>query len=87
MALPSIRVRTATAQLDTGLTAGTQYVAQHVGGSRVRYCNHPTDPTSAEVGWFLLREGEFIIFTVDASNPVWVRCTTGDARLTIAEKA
>ena len=81
---PLFTVTDTVSNLTTGLTDGASYTAQHVGGQPVQYCNAATDPTSADVGWNVMANREYIIFEVDLANPVWVR-TKSIAGLAISD--
>ena len=84
-AQPYFDVSTTVAELTDGLTDGSDYVAQNVAGADVEYLNYATDPTDEDVGWHIVRSFEYIFFTVDAANPVWVRVRHGVGALAVSD--
>ena len=83
---PPFTVTTTIKDLTSGLTEGSNYHAQHVGGSIVRYADAPNQPTlQTDIAWFVLREGESIRFTSEAADKTWVRTERGEAVLAINE--
>ena len=86
MAIAPFRVGGTVVQLDKGLTAGQEYIAQNVGYGPVQYANHATDPSAVDIGWNVVDRLGWFSFMVVATDPVWVRTGTAASELSIVEK-
>ncbi len=83
---PEIVIGETFLDITAGLTEGQKYVAQHVGGGVVEFCDFATDPTNENVGRMRLLTYEWLEFTREAAEPTWARCRSGEARFVINEQ-
>ena len=84
-AQPPFHVPYASIQLDTGLISGQSYIAQVVGNGDIQYTNAADRDAAEAASWKICQRLEFFQFTVDASDPVWVRALNRTSSLSISD--
>ena len=73
-------------ELTDGLTDEVSYIAQNVGSFSAEYCTTPTEPTQdTNIGWHIVNQNDFIIFTPTSTDRVWVRANGLNTLLAISE--
>ena len=84
-AQPDFSVSSEIKQLDVGLSEGESYVVQVTGDGDVQYTNAADAATAATRSWKTCLRLAFFTFTVDSTDPIFVRSLNQNSVLAISD--